>query len=222
MDPVLRNLSPRALKLLDLVLLKAGWVACVVGAAQGQPWIGPAAVALALVLHLSLAPRPGRDLALLGVLALLGAITDGVLNATGVTSFSPEFPRLGLVPVWMFVLWPLFAMTFHSTMGWLKGRPVLAALLGLLGGPPGYVVADSMGALTLMRPLSGAVVALGVAWAVALPMGFWFATRQDLELRRGLLRPAPRPLNAGAPAPLAVAAGRSRTPGPEDAYCGPV
>jgi hypothetical protein len=148
-------------------------------------WLGPAFVAGALAVHCAFAPRPGRDLRLAGVLLLVGGLADALMVTVGAVDYGVAAPRLVLVPFWILALWPLFASTFHTTLAWLQTRPLLAALLGLLGGPPGYLAADRFGALRLGAPVPVSLLLLGLAWAVVMPLGLWLARRQNV--------PAPTP-----------------------------
>ena len=171
--------TPLKLKVLDFVLLQAGWFACVLGAAHQLYWLGPAVVAIGLALHMAFTPAPLRDLRTLCAVVVVGVLADLLMVACGVLTFPGNAPRLGPLPIWILVLWPLFGSNFHTTMGWLRNRLGLAAVLGAVGGPPGYVAADRFGALELGQPLTVALPALAAAWAVALPLGVLIARRND-------------------------------------------
>ena len=43
---------------INVVAFQGGWLACVLGAANGMPWIGPAVCLPILALHLAWAARP--------------------------------------------------------------------------------------------------------------------------------------------------------------------
>lgn len=174
-------MNPVAVRILDFVLLQAGWFACVLGAATGHSWLGPAVVTLAVALHMTVTPRRGRDARTLLAVVLLGVSFDLVQVACGVLAFPGGAPRLGPLPLWFIVLWPLFGFNFHTTLAWLQQRPGVAALLGAAGGPPGYVAADRLGALELTQPLTVAIPALAAAWAVILPAGVLIARRNERE-----------------------------------------
>jgi len=157
-------------KVVDFLLLQTGWFACVLGGAAERGWSGPLYVALAYGLHLLYTPGRGRELAIAGVATLVGAGTDAVHVARGTLAFADEGPTLLGLPPWIVVLWPLFAATFGSTLRWLTRRPGLALVLGAVGGPPGYLAADRLGALTLARPLPAALAELALAWGLAMPL----------------------------------------------------
>ncbi|BBI47768.1 hypothetical protein HORIV_01890 [Vreelandella olivaria] len=42
---------------------------------------------------------------------------------------------LGLLPLWLWMLWPLFATLVYHSLAWLWRYPLLAALCGAISGP---------------------------------------------------------------------------------------
>ena len=53
----------------------------------------------------------------------------------------------------------------------------MAAALGGIGGPFAYVAGESLGDLTILEPKTLALSAIAVEWAIATPIGVWFATK---------------------------------------------
>ncbi|MHC5212468.1 MAG: DUF2878 domain-containing protein [Planctomycetota bacterium] len=164
------------LKVIDFVLLQVGWAACVFGAAAGHAWLGPIGVAVIVALHLALSPHAMRDLLTAAAISVPGVLADSAQVALGVVAF-PEGPQLGVLPVWIVALWPLFGSTFHSVLGWLHHRLPLAAALGAVGGPPGYFAAERLGALELPHTAAVSFASLALAWACVMPLGLWIARR---------------------------------------------
>lgn len=159
------------LRLLDGVLLQVGWFAAVLGAAQGHPWWGPGFVIVAVTLHLARSRvRWPAELRGLVVFAAIGLVHEHAQVASGVVRFQGTGPRWGAVPLWIVLLWPLFAATFGTLFRWLQGRPGRAALVGALGGPPGYLAAERLGALELPLGWGPAVLSLAVGWGLSLPL----------------------------------------------------
>ncbi|MBT8084575.1 MAG: DUF2878 domain-containing protein [Woeseia sp.] len=58
----------------------------------------------------------------------------------------------------------------------MKGRPSLAAGFGLIGGPMTYVAGQKFGGIILVNP-PVALIALGIGWAVMLPLLLVIAER---------------------------------------------
>jgi len=163
---------------INFVAFQLGWFACVLGAANGLPWFGPAVVAAVVALHLARARRPLPELYLVAVAMALGLVADSVLLATGWLRYSVGLWMPGLAPYWIIAMWALFATTLNVSMGWMRGRPLLTVLMGAVGGPLSYLAGEKLGAIHLTQPVP-ALAALAVAWAIAMPLLMWLAARFD-------------------------------------------
>lgn len=146
-----------------------GWFACVGGAASGRPWLGPITVAGLLAVHLWMARRAGREIALLAVAGAIGFAVDTLQASFGLYTFRHGGVASWLSPPWMVALWILFASTLNASLAWLAGRYGLAAVLGVLFGPMSYVAGARLGAIELSADTRFSVVGIGAAWALALP-----------------------------------------------------
>jgi hypothetical protein len=164
--------------LVNFVAFQLGWFACVLGAANGLPWLGPVVVAAVVALHLATARRALPELYLVFAAMLLGLVLDSVLLATGWLSYSVGLWLPGMAPYWIIAMWALFATTLNVSMGWMRGRPVLTVLMGAVGGPMSYLAGEKLGAIELTQPVL-ALAALALAWAVAMPLLMWLAARFD-------------------------------------------
>jgi len=162
----------------NFIAFQLGWFACVLGAANGLPWLGPLVVGAVVVLHLGLSRRPRRELRLVGAAMLLGLAVDSLLMATGWLRYPAGQWLPFVAPYWIVAMWGLFATTLNVSMAWLRGRPVLAVLMGGVGGPLSYLAGEKLGAIELM-PLLPALVALALAWALAMPLLMRLAERFD-------------------------------------------
>ena len=69
----------------------------------------------------------------------------------------------------MIALWLNFAATLNVSMAWLRGRYLLAALFGALGGPLAYYSGAKLGATTGLPTPCGMLV-LAVAWGGMTPL----------------------------------------------------
>lgn len=166
------------LKIANYVLFQLGWFACVLGAAHGMPLAGPAVVAAIVAVHLSLARRPGVEAALLAACAVIGGLFDTLLLATGWVAYPNGQWIPGAAPYWIFAMWLLFAATLNLSLGWLKGRPLLAGALGAAGAPLSYVAGAGLGAITLVQPF-WALAMLAGGWALLMPLLAGLAGRMN-------------------------------------------
>lgn len=179
-------------RILNAVGAYAGWWACLVGAAHGMPWAGPVVVAgLAAASAMRPGPRSER-VAFLIVAAGTGYGVDSILVLAGVLVF-PEHARLGgPSTLWMVALWVNLALTLDSSLGWLRGRFVLGATVGAVGGPLAYFSGAQLGAAVLGPTLPIAMAAVAVAWSIALPWLLWVADRTALARITGSKTPGRR------------------------------
>jgi hypothetical protein len=163
-------------KLLNIILFQAAWFAAVLGAANGNEWYGPLAVALVLLVHFVLIEDRLSELSLLLVTGILGFCFDTALSAAGIVT-----PRGHILPhpfsqPWMVSLWLNFAATLNVSMEWLKGRYLLAAIFGAVGGTCAYYSGAKMGA-TLALPDAQGIIILAVGWGIVTPILVWLAGR---------------------------------------------
>jgi hypothetical protein len=168
---------PLATNLVNVALYQAGWFCCVLGGAWGYPLSG-ALAALALTgAHLLLAVEWKGEVRLMLTACLLGITVDSLQQAAGVFAFTrdPAWPLW--LPPWVFVIWAQFATLFRYALRWLAGRYLLAALLGMTGGPVAYVAGIRLGAATFEAPPVVAVAVLAVVWSVVTPLLLWFSAR---------------------------------------------
>jgi hypothetical protein len=182
-------MSRRGRLVVNVAGVNAGWFACVLGAAHGLHWLGPAVVAGLLALHLAL-HRPWQVEVLLAVAgAAFGFAFDSLLIACGVYEAERWLLPAPLAAVWLVALWVNFALVLNVALRWLQGRWALAAALGFVGGPAAYYSGQRLGAVRLAPPLWQSLVVLGIAWAVAIPSLLWAAralrgANGNLDLRR--------------------------------------
>lgn len=152
----------------NLVGYQLVWFAIVISASRGQPLFGIFASLIFIALQFSTSNTRRSDTRALLVALICGFLMDGALAATGWLQYAS--PLLSLpAPVWILALWMAFAMTLNHSMVFLRGRPVLAALLGGIGGPMAYLgAARGFNAVVFTAPAWHAIVLLSVGWAIAL------------------------------------------------------
>lgn len=162
--------APSRLRLvLNVIGFQFGWFAGVLGAAHERPWLGSAVVAAVVAAHLATALRPAVETRLVGVALLIGVTWETLLLAGGWIAYPSGQLWAAVAPLWIVMLWALFAITLNSSLAWLKGRLPVAAVFGAVGGPLAYWGGVRLGALVFVEPLP-AVIALAVGWAVLTPL----------------------------------------------------
>ncbi|MBL8861911.1 MAG: DUF2878 domain-containing protein [Planctomycetes bacterium] len=160
-------------KLYNFAAFQAGWFACVLGAAHGATWLGPAAVALILAVHLGLArARRGEPLLLLASIPI-GLAINTILQTTGAV-VAPG-PPTG--PLWLLALWPLFASIFNESMSWMRGRYAAGTAFGVVGAPLSYWGGERAGALVLHERAAVWIPLVAATWAAAMLVLLWLQQR---------------------------------------------
>lgn len=163
---------------INFIAFQIGWFAVVLSAAAYMPWLGVAIAASVVTLHLARAERPRGELTLLAICGVAGALWDSLLVTLGWVSYPSGIFLNGFAPFWIIMMWLLFATTLNVSLGWLKGRPLLAAGFGLVGGPLSYMAGQKLDAIVLIEPFA-AITALAIGWALMMPLLLVLAERYN-------------------------------------------
>jgi hypothetical protein len=73
-------------------------------------------------------------------------------------------------------MWALFATTLNVSMTWMKGRYLLAALVGLIGGPLAYYAGHKLGAVNFSNTMMTLTV-VGAGWFFIMPLLVYFSEK---------------------------------------------
>lgn len=161
--------TSRAGILFNMALYYAGWLACVLGAARGQ-WIGGALIGIALaMLHLGMSTQPRIELRLMMTVLPIGVAVDSVQTALGLLRFDAGQPVRWLAPVWIGVMWMLFAITLRYAFHALDGRVGLAALIGAVGGPAAFYAGHRLQAVQFHPAPGLSLFVLALVWCALFP-----------------------------------------------------
>lgn len=153
---------------INVVVFKIAWLASVLGGANDMPLLGPAAVVIAIAIHLRLAEKPAAEMLLIFSTGIVGVTVDSALVSAGLMSYTSGTLITGLSPLWILGMWMLFATTFNVSFSWLQSKVMLAAALGAVFGPLSYYSGSKIGAVTLNEP-GAAMLALALTWGLMLP-----------------------------------------------------
>lgn len=156
---------------IEFVAYQLVWFAAVIGAGAGLWWAGLAAAVPLAAWQVASAARPSRT-ALLGLAGVLCGIgVDGGLATFDVLRHAAQPAGWSGAPPWILALWAVFAMSLHRSLDMLRGRPRVAAALGLVGGPAAYLAAArGWSAVEFVAPTPVALAWLAGAWGGALAM----------------------------------------------------
>ena len=154
--------------LVNFAGFQATWWATILSAANGMPWAAAAASGAAVVLHLTLFDRSAQERRLLVAATAVGLVIETTNALAGFTRFDPRPFDLPIAPAWMIVQWTVLGGVFRHSLGWIRGRYALAAVLGGIAAPLSYLGGERLGALAVGG--TAALVALAVEYAVAMPL----------------------------------------------------
>jgi hypothetical protein len=164
--------------LINITAFKLGWLSSVVGGAQQIPWLGPLVVCIAVAIHLARAERPSSEFMLIVSCGLIGAVFDSALVAAGWVTFPSGMFSESMAPYWIVTMWMLFGTTINLSMRWMRGRPLLAAAFGFVGGPLAYIAGHKIGGIEFVDQ-TAALAMLAVGWALIMPLLIRLGERLD-------------------------------------------
>jgi len=168
----------RLRQLANVVVFEAAWFAAILGAAHGAPAWGTAAVVAAIAWHVAISARPRAELALAGLLCVIGGVAESLVVAQGHVVYPSGQPVAWLAPYWLVALWAEFAIALNVTLRWLKHRPLLAALLGAVAGPLSFVGGVRLGGARFVDTVP-ALITLAVMWGLLMPLVMALSNRFD-------------------------------------------
>jgi hypothetical protein len=159
----------RGRTLLNAGFFQLGWFACVLGAQR--PWLLLIAITC-LAIHLLWISKNPDEWRLLLWVAACGWVLDSALLHLGVF----QFPGAMLVlPLWLAILWLLFASTLRHSLSWTKRPWWMGSLLGAFGGPLSYWGGARLADVGLPLGVWPSVLILALIWALLMPALHWIA-----------------------------------------------
>jgi hypothetical protein len=180
--------APSRVRLIaNFVVFEAAWFACILGVAHGVPAWGTAAIVAAIAWHVAISARPSAELALVVALCAIGLAAETLVVALGHVAYPNGQPVAWLPPFWLVALWAEFAIALNVTLRWLRGRPLLAALLGAVFGPLSFIGGVRLGAARFVDE-TAALATLAVLWMIIMPLVTAIAPRLDGVTRHSILR----------------------------------
>jgi len=172
-------------KFWNFVIFQLGWFACVLGAAHKQVFWAVVVTLAYIAFHAWRSTSPKTETSLLMKAFIFGLVADTLIMHLGIINFGGAWPSPYLSPLWMCILWVLVATTVNGSLSWLRGRPVLAAVLGGICGPLSYEAGIRLGAGEWGPDgqLPGFIL-LGLIWAIAIPLFFYWDRVNQAQLSK--------------------------------------
>jgi hypothetical protein len=162
----------------NFVFFQVAWFVSVIGAAHDMAWLGVLTVALVCLWHCAISQRYDLELRLILWAMLIGAVWESALVFTGLLHYTHGTLIAGFAPPWIIFMWALLAITLNVSLRWLKGRWLLAAVMGAIAGPMSFLAGQRLGAATFAGG-TRTTLALAIGWAFLMPLVVWLAARND-------------------------------------------
>lgn len=167
--------------LANFLAFQAGWFACLLGAANGNYWLGPMAITGVFVLNLYLTGEYIRETVIGLIFIAVGFAVDTQLTFFGVYTPQENILPSPFSPPWLMAMWLNLATIFNVSLRWMHGKYRLAALLGGLGGPLSYYGGGSLGALAYNDPLAFNLLVSAAVWTAITPLLLFTVTRINMR-----------------------------------------
>ena len=162
--------------LVNFIGFQVGWFACVLGAAIDKELLGMI-IALGIVIYHVVAQADSiNELKLVLVAVVIGFFWETWVLSLDILHY-PSHPEASFwAPHWLIMMWALFATTINLSMGWLKGRWVLAVFMGAIFGPLAFVAGEKLGAVVFLDSTLS-MITLAIGWGLLMPLLLSLADR---------------------------------------------
>jgi hypothetical protein len=148
-----------------------GWLACILGAAHGYPWLGLVVVPCLFVIHITTIERhriyPIFRVAMASI--IIGFFTDTALILLGAVEPNRWAMPWPFTTLWDLIIWAGFSLTLNTSLRFLQKKPLTAAILGAISAPGTYYAGGQLGALQFSEPVFVNLVWIGAVWFFAMP-----------------------------------------------------
>ncbi|WP_230948708.1 DUF2878 domain-containing protein [Burkholderia multivorans] len=161
-----------------LATTQIGWLLCVMTAASHRAAWGVAYALTATAGHLLFARRPSSEARLVVTVTVTGWLWDSAVAHSGLLDYPNGVLLNGTAPYWLAALWALFAIQLNTLLRWLRGRPIIAALVGACAGPASFRAGAALGAVHFDAP-AAALLVIATGWACILPASVALGSHWD-------------------------------------------
>lgn len=102
------------------------------------------------------------------IVTAIGVLVDSIPVIMGVVTFPKTTIYLGFYPVWLIILWVMFATSLWLSLKLIASRPLYAVIFGVVGGPLSYLAAQYYGAIEFPMGAGLALAINGIEWGVLM------------------------------------------------------
>ncbi len=153
------------------VIFYAGWIAVLQGVAYGWALTGALVTLLLLALHVAfIATNKLSEFILMLAVAAVGFCIDSLYVHFGLIRYNSPGPFVSLAPIWITLMYALFATSINNSLTWLRHRPLLYIPLGAIGGPMSYQAGNLMGAIEFLKDHTLTLCIIAGTWTLFYPL----------------------------------------------------
>lgn len=174
------------LKVINYLFFYFGCGICLQQAAVGRPYDGALVVAGLFTIHLLTCSHKFNEFLTVMLIALIGTAIDTLFQASGFIQYAGNYAFAPwLAPIWITSIWVLLAMCLNSSLSWLHGHWIWAAVLGAVGACLSYLAGAKLGAARINTSLPVAFIILGSVWIWLFPLTLWIASKLKFKKSEG-------------------------------------
>lgn len=118
-----------------------------------------------------------RELKFIFLVSFTGLLFDSIPAYLGLLEFPKTSLYIGVYPVWMTLMWAIFATSFYTSLAWLHGKVLSQILFGAIGGPLSLYAGSLIGALNFPQGQLLPLIFCSVEWATLMPLLFFMHRR---------------------------------------------
>ena len=168
--------------IINIIGFYIGWWACVLGAANDLPYIGPVVMILFLLVHYYLSVRDIREIYLVLIIGTIGTITDSLLFLSGSFIYAGAYSNQILIaPMWITAMWAGFSATVNHSMSWLKDKWLLMVICGVVFGPAAFFTGEKFGAIEFHLSALFSVLVIAIVYGILMPAIYFLNRHLGLD-----------------------------------------
>ncbi len=166
------------IKIYDIIGFKICWLLCAFCSVWGNPYLGPIATIVFILLHLFIVKFNKRDIKIVGIAIICGLIIDSLFSIFGFIEYKGGILIVyNLAPLWILSMWAGFSLTMLYALDSIKTRYFISFLFGFIGGPLSYSAGVKIGSLSITTNFT--YVLLAIAWGLVVPLLFKYINSSE-------------------------------------------
>ncbi len=168
--------------IINIIGFYIGWWACVLGAANDLPYLGPVVMILFLIVHYYLFVSDIREIYLVLIIGTIGTITDSLLFLSGSFIYAGAYSNEILIaPMWITAMWMGFSATVNHSMSWLKDKWLIMVICGIVFGPAAFFTGEKFGAIEFHLSALLSVLVIAIVYGILMPAIYFLNRHLGLD-----------------------------------------